>query len=94
MENYLVEPDMKTQSSKYEQVPRFDREFFGAKHRFTRIGDGSLGGKAKGLARVKELLTSELDGTRFRGIDVEIPTLVVITTQMFDTFVEHNHLHD
>ncbi len=76
------------------RIPRFNREFFGPGERFTTIGDGELGGKAQGLAFIKDFLATDLDPSRFPGIDVQVPTLVVITTQMFDLFMERNDLND
>jgi len=75
-------------------VPRFDREFFGAKNGFTRIGDGALGGKASGLLRVREEILSRLDPDEFPYIEVAVPKATVLTTQVFDSFVERNNLRD
>ena len=75
-------------------VPRFDREFFGAENSFTRIGDGALGGKASGLLRVREEILSRLDPEEFPYIEVAVPTATVLTTQVFDSFIERNNLRD
>jgi hypothetical protein len=75
-------------------VPRFDREFFGAEDSFTRIGDGALGGKASGLLRVREEILSELDTDEFPYIEVSVPTAAVLTTDVFDRFIERNSLED
>ena len=72
-------------------VPRFDRQFFDGRERFTAIGSGSCGGKAAGLLRMRDSLES-LDAARFPGIDIVIPTLTVITTELFDRFVASNDL--
>ena len=72
----------------------FDRRFFTGKEKFTAIGRGSLGGKAHGLAGMKDILENRLAG-RFRPeIEIQIPTLTVITTEFFDLFMEQNGLHD
>jgi hypothetical protein len=76
------------------EVPAFDRNFFGGRERFTRIGAGELGGKAARLAFIKEFLASDLDRTRFPGVDIEIPTSAVLTSRIFDTFMESNGLYD
>ena len=75
-------------------VPRFDREFFGARDTFTRIGDGALGGKASGLLRVREEILSKLDPDEFPYIEVAVPTATVLTTDVFDSFIERNHLEE
>jgi hypothetical protein len=75
-------------------VPRFDREFFGAKNTFTRIGGGALGGKASGLSRVREEILSKLDPEEFPYIEVSVPTATVLTTELFDSFIHRNRLED
>ncbi|MCI0617236.1 PEP/pyruvate-binding domain-containing protein, partial [bacterium] len=81
--------------SKYDlgsQVPLFDRSFLTGKHKFTQIGTGELGGKARGLLIAKNLLAAEFNREQFPAIDVNIPTLTVLTTDAFDRFMELNHL--
>lgn len=74
---------MKTATS---DVPRFNREFFGAESNFTRIGDGPLGGKATGLLQVRSDILSRLDPNEFPCIEVSVPTATVLTTELFDSF--------
>ncbi|MBD3852942.1 MAG: hypothetical protein IFK93_16660, partial [Acidobacteria bacterium] len=81
-------------SSRASDVPRFDREFFGAEDNFTRIGNGALGGKASGLMRVREEILSKLDSDQFPYIEVAVPTATVLTTEVFDKFIERNALHE
>jgi len=73
-------------------VPRFDREFFGAVNTFTRIGDGALGGKASGLLRVREEILSKLEPEVFPYIEISVPTAAVLTTDVYESFIERNHL--
>jgi hypothetical protein len=75
-------------------VPRFDREFFGAEDSFTRIGDGAFGGKASGLLRVREEILSKLAPDEFPYIEVSVPRAAVLTTEVFDKFIERNSLED
>jgi hypothetical protein len=75
-------------------VPRFNREFFGAESSFTRIGNGALGGKASGLLQVREEILSKLDPDEFPYIEVAVPTAVVLTTEVFDCFIDRNRLGD
>lgn len=62
---------------------------------FTRIGSGSLGGKARGIAFISSLLaqknTSELK-TKYPNIDISVPTTFVIGTDEFDRFMRINDL--
>ncbi len=77
-----------------EAIKQFDRHFFNGTEKFTRMGEGSIGGKAQGLARVKPLLESGL-GERFRDrIEIGIPRLTVIATEFFDKFMKENNLYE
>lgn len=60
---------------------------------FVKIGNGSLGGKARGLAFVANLLrrTPHLQ-ERYPDVTIQVPQTLVITTQGFDAFVSHNGL--
>ncbi len=75
-------------------VPPFDRRFFDGTERFTRIGQGALGGKGAGLLRIHQLLLSRLAPDTFPRCAIEIPTLTVIATEGFDAFMERNRLRD
>ena len=60
---------------------------------FLRIGGGSLGGKARGLAFVRHLLHKRRGAHRFPGVRVAVPPALVLTTDVFDRFLaEHNLL--
>ena len=61
---------------------------------FLRIGGGSLGGKARGLAFVRHLLHNHRISKRFPGIRIAVPPSVVLATNVFDRFVSENNLHD
>ena len=76
------------------EIPQFDRQFFDGKERFTRIGSGAVGGKGAGLLRIHQLLLASLETDAFPGCAVEIPTLTVLATDMFDAFMQRNALHE
>ena len=59
-----------------------------------RIGAGSLGGKARGLAFVNRLLLEADVAGRFPGVRIEVPPAVVLGTDIFDQFLEENELYD
>ena len=61
---------------------------------FLRIGSGSLGGKARGLAFVRHLLRTRRIARRFPGVRISVPPAVVIATDMFDQFLIENNLSD
>ncbi len=61
---------------------------------FLRIGSGSLGGKARGLAFVRHMLRTRRLTRRFPGIRIAVPPAVVLATDMFDQFLAENNLQD
>ena len=75
-------------------LPRFDRHFWDGTFRFTRIGKGSLGGKANGLVGIKDLLSEKVDRAAFPAFTIEVPTMAVIGTRFFDEFMTRNRLGD
>ncbi len=75
-------------------VADFDRNAVDPQSGFTRIGSGSLGGKARGLA-FANLLIDEFDlRDRFPGVHVSVPAATVIGTDVFDRFLDENQLRD
>lgn len=61
---------------------------------FSRIGDGSLGGKARGLAFINYILKQNRINYRYDDIVISIPQTVVLTTDVFSEFMENNQLYD
>jgi hypothetical protein len=76
-----------------ESLIPFDRKFFTGKEKFTYIGQGSIGGKAQGLADIKDVL-ADLNSRDSSDIEINIPTLTVIATNLFDLFLKNNNLYD
>ena len=72
----------------------FGRNFLDASTPLMRIGSGELGGKAQGLANIRKVLNTRLDHDKFPGVSVDIPSLAVVCSDMFDTFLERNDLHE
>ena len=72
----------------------FDRRFFAGPEVFTCIGSGALGGKAEGLALVRERVLARVDHQAFPEIEVDVPRLTVITTELFDEFMRSNRLDE
>jgi pyruvate phosphate dikinase-like enzyme len=75
-------------------LPAFDRNFWDGTFCFTRIGNGSLGGKASGLVFIKDLLSQAVDPGVFPGVEVDVPTMAVVATDCFSNFIQLNHLSD
>ena len=61
---------------------------------FCRLGGGSLGGKARGLAFVRQLLLETGLDHHFEGIELGVPETAVVGTEVFARFLEDNDLHD
>jgi hypothetical protein len=71
----------------------FNKDTFDTYSSFARIGDGSIGGKARGLGFVNNLLSNFDIGGKFKDVDIYVPTSVVVGTEVFDDFLEMNDLH-
>ena len=74
-------------------VAVFQRERFDQYSNFARIGDGSLGGKGRGLAFIDHLLKRHTDLNEREGVTVKIPKTVVLCTDVFDEFMDANDLY-
>lgn len=74
-------------------VAVFDRMKFDAYSHFARIGDGSLGGKGRGLAFLDNIIKTHPEFNSLEGAKVQIPRTVVLCTDVFDQFMEQNNLY-
>ena len=86
--------EIKSRFQTPRKVARFDREFYSAKQDFTYIGTGALGGKGQGLGFIRETLATRIRAEEFPDLSVHIPRLTVLTTGVFDAFMERNKLHE
>lgn len=75
-------------------VPPFERVFFESGEPFMRVGDGGYGGKARGLIEARDVLGEQFRAEEFPELRVEIPTTTVLTTELFDAFMERNGLYE
>jgi hypothetical protein len=74
-------------------VAVFDRNRFDKYAHFARIGDGSLGGKGRGLAFLDNIIKRHPEFSQFDGVTIQIPKTVVLCTDIFDRFMEQNNLY-
>ncbi len=74
-------------------VAVFKRERFDRYSHFARIGDGSLGGKGRGLAFIDNMVKRHAEFDEFDNASVGIPKTVVLCTDIFDEFMETNCLY-
>ena len=76
-------------------VANFDSSDVDLDTEFLKIGKGSLGGKARGLAFVANLLQRlPAIHKKFKDVNIFVPQTLVITTEGFDVFVEENNLRE
>ena len=74
-------------------VAVFDRMKFDAYSHFARIGEGSLGGKGRGLAFLDNIIKMHPEFNSLERAKVQIPRTVVLCTDVFDQFMEQNNLY-
>ncbi|NNE43419.1 MAG: histidine kinase [Gemmatimonadetes bacterium] len=80
------------QRTRQGRVEDFDPARFDGTSEFVRLGDGSLGGKGRGLAFAHEILSRSGIDSRFPGVRIFVPPSAVLTTDIFDRFLEENGL--
>lgn len=74
-------------------VAVFRKDRFDHYSNFARIGQGSLGGKGRGLAFVDSIIKKNPICDNFYGITISIPRTVVLCTDIFDEFMATNRLY-
>lgn len=74
-------------------VAVFKRDRFDRYSNFARIGDGSLGGKGRGLAFIDNMVKRHAEFEEFDNARVAIPKTVVLCTDVFDEFMDSNGLY-
>ena len=73
-------------------VAVFDRLKFDRYAHFARIGEGSLGGKGRGLAFLDNIIKRHPELNQYENASVSIPKTVVLCTDFFDEFMDKNNL--
>lgn len=74
-------------------VAVFQKDRFDHYSNFARIGQGSLGGKGRGLAFVDSIIKKNPICDNFNGLTISIPRTVVLCTDIFDEFMAENGLY-
>ncbi|MCK5349479.1 MAG: phosphoenolpyruvate synthase PpsA, partial [Desulfobacula sp.] len=94
MKKFLVESiHARRKGSRQGQIIDFDSEKFDSDTDFMKIGNGSLGGKARGLAFMASQIRRDSSlRDMFPDVDISIPQTFVISTEGFKTFIEENEL--
>jgi hypothetical protein len=81
-------------SSLRSRIIDFNRNFLDPDTPISCLGTGDLGGKAEGLAFIRDILYSKLDHGKFSDIKIEIPSMAILCTDIFDSFMKQNRLYD
>ena len=74
-------------------VAIFQRDRFDHYSNFQRIGEGSLGGKGRGLAFIDQIIKRHAECDNYMGVQITIPRTIVLCTDIFDCFMESNRLY-
>ncbi len=74
-------------------VAVFKKDRFDHYSNFARIGQGSLGGKGRGLAFIDSIIKKNPICDNFEGVTISIPRTVVLCTDIFDEFMSSNDLY-
>jgi hypothetical protein len=75
-------------------IAQFSKDNFDEMSGFSRIGQGSIGGKARGLAFMDHVLRSKRKSYSYYGIVISIPNTIVLATDIFSEFMEMNDLYE
>ena len=73
-------------------VAKFNPATYNDTIRFSRLGSGSLGGKARGLAFLNHVLVKYDMYDKYEDVRITVPRTLVITTEYFDRFIIDNGL--
>jgi CheY-like chemotaxis protein len=74
-------------------IAKFDKSSFDEYQTFSRIGEGSIGGKARGLAFINSVIKKNKLFNKFQDVLITIPRTVVLSTDAFDEFMDNNNLY-
>ena len=73
-------------------IAHFDVESYERYIWFARVGEGSLGGKARGLAFLNSLVLKHGLANKYENVKISIPRTIVVATEFFDQFIIENGL--
>ncbi|SDU45910.1 PEP/pyruvate-binding domain-containing protein [Desulfobacula phenolica] len=94
LKSFLTESiHARRKGSRQGQIIDFDSEKLDSDTDFMKIGNGSLGGKARGLAFIASQIKRDPSlQDKFPDVDISIPQTFVISTEGFKSFIEENRL--
>ena len=74
-------------------IAQFDKNSHDSYRTFSRIGQGSIGGKARGLAFINSVINKYDLYHKYPNVLITVPKTVVLSTDVFDEFMETNDLY-
>jgi CheY-like chemotaxis protein len=74
-------------------IAKFDKTSYDEYQVFSRIGEASIGGKARGLAFINRIIKDNKLYSKYPDVLITIPRTVVLSTDIFDEFMDHNNLY-
>jgi len=88
LRQFLLETVRETRLDKYRSViADFDKDRFEPEASFTRIGGGSLGGKARGAAFANRVLREARIDDLFPSVEIHVPPSLVLGTELYEEFL-------
>lgn len=79
---------------KRELLPFNRSKFLNSEYKLTYIGNGEIGGKARGLAGINHIIRDHINNSKFPEIEVGIPAMTILRTGVFDAFMKRNNLYE
>ncbi|MDR2040269.1 MAG: phosphoenolpyruvate synthase, partial [Bacteroidales bacterium] len=74
-------------------IAQFDKTTFSKYLSFSRISNGTIGGKARGLAFIDTVIKKKKIYNKYPGVLIDIPRTVVVGADIFEEFIESNNLY-
>jgi hypothetical protein len=72
----------------------FRRKFLDPATPISCLGTGEMGGKAEGLVFIRDIIHSKLNHGKYKDISIEIPSMAILCTDVFDAFMKQNRLYE
>ncbi|MEA2055509.1 MAG: PEP/pyruvate-binding domain-containing protein [Candidatus Thermoplasmatota archaeon] len=93
--DYLIEIFKETRRERQlRAMADFSQQTFEFNNSFTKISGGSLGGKARGIAFIRSLVSRYGLNEKYMELDITVPSIAVIGTEEFDEFLKENNIRE
>lgn len=76
------------------KIVNFSPQFLFESTQIVRLGEGSLGGKGRGLAFLNALLVTMEFEKQFQSVQIKLPATAVIGTNEYDDFLSRNQIYN